>query len=93
MTGEVTLLGKVLPVGGIKEKVLAAIRQDIFKIIMPKACEKDLVDLPKHIRSKIDVTLVQSMDEVLEKALTKKLPFSGKRMRRKHSTPISSTVQ
>ncbi|MDB5038735.1 MAG: ATP-dependent proteinase [Bacteriovoracaceae bacterium] len=95
MTGEVTLLGKVLPVGGIKEKILAAIRQDIFSIIMPKANEKDLVDLPKHIRSKIEVTLVQTMDEVLEKALTKKLPnFTGpKRMRRKHSTAISSTVQ
>lgn len=95
MTGEVTLLGKVLPVGGIKEKVLAAIRQNIFHIIMPKANEKDLVDLPKHVRSKIEVTLVDTMDKVLETALTKKLPnFSGsKRMRRKHSAPVSSTVQ
>jgi ATP-dependent Lon protease len=95
MTGEVTLLGKVLPVGGIKEKVLAAIRQNIFHIIMPRANEKDLVDLPKHVRSKIEVTLVDHMDKVLETALTKKLPhFPGaKRMRRKHSTAAPSTVQ
>jgi ATP-dependent Lon protease len=95
MTGEVTLLGKVLPVGGIKEKILAAIRQNIFHIIMPKLNEKDLVDLPKHVRSKIEVTLVETMDEVLENALTKKLPNLGtpKRLRRKQPGHVSSTVQ
>ncbi len=93
MTGEVSLLGRVLPVGGIKEKILAAVRQDIFSLIIPKANEKDLVDLPKHIRSKIEVTLVETMDEVLEKALTGKLPNVTKRMKRKHSTSLPSTVQ
>lgn len=95
MTGEVTLLGRVLPVGGIKEKILAAVRQDIFHIILPKANEKDLVDLPKHVRSKIEVTLVETMDQVLEKALVKKLPHMppSKRMKRKHSTSLSSAVQ
>lgn len=87
MTGEVTLLGKVLPVGGIKEKVLAAVRQNIFHIILPKANEKDLVDLPKQIRSKMDFTLVEHMNEVLEVALVRRLPEypDTKRLRRKSS--------
>ncbi len=95
MTGEVTLLGRVLPVGGIKEKILAAVRQDIFDIILPKSNEKDLVELPKHIRAKIHVTLVETMDQVLERALIKPLPNvpGNKKMKRKHSNPISSAVQ
>lgn len=89
MTGEVTLLGKVLPVGGIKEKMLAAVRQEIFHVILPKANEKDLVDLPKAIRSKMDFTFVSNMDEVLAVALAKKLPLipggGAKRLKRKGS--------
>lgn len=87
MTGEVTLLGKVLPVGGIKEKVLAAVRQNVSHIVMPKANEKDLVDLPKHVRSKLTFTFVEMMDEVLESALVRRLPHwpsPTKRLRRKH---------
>lgn len=83
MTGEVTIHGHVLPVGGIKEKILAAVRQDILHLILPKANEKDLADLPKHVRSKIKVTLVGDMDEVLNAALTKKLPTIPKRLRRR----------
>jgi ATP-dependent Lon protease len=88
MTGEVTLLGKVLPVGGIKEKVLAAVRQNITHIILPKANEKDLVDLPKPIRAKVKFTLVTEMNQVLEVALMKRIPnfpHPGKRLRRRSS--------
>ncbi|MBN8555050.1 MAG: endopeptidase La [Deltaproteobacteria bacterium] len=92
MTGEVTLLGKVLPIGGVKEKVLAAVRQEVFHVIMPKANEKDLHDLPKHIRSKMDFTFVETMDEVLAAALIRKLPEfpESKRMRRKPAQPPSA---
>jgi ATP-dependent Lon protease len=69
MTGEITLTGRVLPVGGIKEKVLAAVRQNVHQIIMPRACEKDLVDLPKAVRSKLKIHLVDHIDEVLQLAL------------------------
>jgi ATP-dependent Lon protease len=69
MTGEITLTGRVLPVGGIKEKVLAAVRQSVHQIIMPRACEKDLVDLPKAVRSKLKIHLVDHIDEVLQLAL------------------------
>lgn len=93
MTGEVTLLGKVLPIGGVKEKILAAVRQDINHIILPKANEKDLVDLPKSVRSKIEVTLVETMDQVLAAALAGKLPLipgGGRRLRRKASAQTSA---
>jgi ATP-dependent Lon protease len=80
MTGEITLLGRVLPVGGIKEKVLAAIRQDVFHLILPRANEKDLVELPKHLRSKIEVTLADEIDEVLKVSLAKDMtPGSTKK--------------
>jgi len=69
MTGEITLTGRVLPVGGIKEKVLAAVRQNVMSIIMPRACEKDLVDLPAKVRSKLKINLVDHVDEVLALAL------------------------
>ncbi len=93
MTGEVTLLGKVLPVGGIKEKVLAAVRQDISHIILPKANEKDLVDLPKAVRSKLTFTFVSEVDEVLAAALTRKppiVPGGGKKFRKKSHTQPSA---
>jgi len=65
MTGEVTLRGKVLPVGGIKEKALAAKRFGIKKVILPKANEKDLVELPREVREALDFIPVETMDEVL----------------------------
>ncbi len=94
MTGEVTLHGRVLPVGGIKEKILAAYRYDIFHVIIPEACEKDLIELPKHVRSKMKISLVKDMDQVLSLALIGKLPnHLHKKMKRKHSTSLQSTVQ
>jgi ATP-dependent Lon protease len=65
MTGEITLLGRVLPVGGIKEKVLAAHRSGVRTIILPRENEKDLPDVPKEVRDEIEFVLVDSVDEVL----------------------------
>jgi ATP-dependent Lon protease len=69
MTGEITLRGRVLPVGGIKEKVLAAHRAGIRTIILPKKNEKDLVEIPKNTRRELTFVLVERMDEVLKAAL------------------------
>jgi len=65
MTGEITLRGRVLPIGGVKEKVLGAVRAGITKIILPKENEPDLEDLPKEVRDKVEVFLVQELGEVL----------------------------
>jgi ATP-dependent Lon protease len=70
MTGEITLRGKVLPVGGIKEKVLAAHRSGIRALILPRRNERDLEDLAKEIRDELDIALVDDAREVLERALT-----------------------
>lgn len=69
MTGEITLRGTVLPVGGIKDKLLAAYRVDITEIVIPKDNEKDLEDIPAEIRDDLTIHLVESMDEVLTIAL------------------------
>ena len=73
MTGEVTLTGQVLPIGGLKEKLLAAHRAGIKQVIIPKENEKDLVDMPKKIIDDIKITPVEYADEVLKIALTKEL--------------------
>ncbi|MFZ5624140.1 MAG: S16 family serine protease, partial [Gemmatimonadota bacterium] len=65
MTGEITLRGRVLPIGGVKEKVLGAVRAGITRIILPKNNEADLEDLPKEVREKIEVFLVSELGEVL----------------------------
>jgi ATP-dependent Lon protease len=69
MTGEITLRGQVLPVGGIKEKVLAAHRAGIKTIIMPKANEKDLIDIPEKVRNEIAFHFVEKMMEVIKIAI------------------------
>ena len=69
MTGEITLRGKVLPIGGLKEKLLAAHRHGIFEAVLPKENEKDLVDIPENIRKEMKLHLAESMDEVLRLAL------------------------
>ncbi len=71
MTGEITLRGRVLPVGGIKEKVLAAHRAGIRQIILPKENEKDFPDIPEEVRKDIEFTLVESLAEVLAIAFPK----------------------
>jgi ATP-dependent Lon protease len=72
MTGEITLRGMVLPVGGIKEKVLAAKRAGIAKVILPKRNEKDLEEVPQNVKDGLTFHFVERMDEVIEKALTRK---------------------
>jgi ATP-dependent Lon protease len=74
MTGEITLRGKVLPIGGVKEKVLAAHRAGVKNIVMPRDNEKDLADIPKNVLDVLDVHLVSTMDEVLKLALAEPLP-------------------
>jgi ATP-dependent Lon protease len=69
MTGEITLRGRVLPIGGLKEKILAAHRGGIKKVIIPKENEKDLKDIPKTVTSQVEIILVEHMDEVLSNAL------------------------
>ena len=73
MTGEVTLTGQVLPIGGLKEKMLAAHRAGIKKVIIPKENEKDLIDIPKKVREDIKIIPVETAEEVLKIALTKDL--------------------
>jgi ATP-dependent Lon protease len=76
MTGEITLRGKVLPIGGVKEKLLAAHRAGIKNVLLPKENEKDLQDLPQDILEALSVSLVETMDDVLQAAL-EKMPVPG----------------
>jgi ATP-dependent Lon protease len=68
MTGEITLRGRVLPVGGIKQKVLAAARAGMKTVVLPKRNEVDLDDLPEGVRGKMSFVLVDSVDQVFEAA-------------------------
>ena len=74
MTGEITLRGKVLPIGGLKEKLLAALRAGIKEAIIPKENEKDLAEVPENIRGQMKVHFVENMDQVLKIALETPLP-------------------
>jgi len=74
MTGEVTLRGRVLEIGGLKEKSLAAHRAGLTTIILPKANGKDLEDIPRNVKKDLQFILAEHMDEVLKVALTKALP-------------------
>jgi ATP-dependent Lon protease len=78
MTGEITLRGKVLPIGGVKEKLLAAHRLGLRTIVLPKDNEKDLADIPPEIQAEMSIHFVESMDEVLQLALEKPLPIPGR---------------
>ena len=69
MTGEITLRGLVLPIGGLKEKILAAQRAGIPTVILPKLNEKDLTEIPAEITKKVKFVLVETVDEVLDAAL------------------------
>ena len=73
MTGEITLRGLVLPIGGLKEKLLAAHRAGIKKVLIPVENKKDLIEVPKTILDSIEVITVKNVDEVLKVALVKPL--------------------
>ncbi|MBI37420.1 MAG: endopeptidase La [Alphaproteobacteria bacterium] len=73
MTGEISLRGRVLPIGGLKEKLLAAVRGGIKSVIIPKENEKDLADIPDNIKKGIKIIVASTVDEVLEHALTSSL--------------------
>ena len=72
MTGEITLRGRVLPIGGVKEKVLAANRAGIKKVLLPVENRKDLEDIPDNVKRKLEIVLVEHMDQVLDHALVRK---------------------
>ncbi|MBF8290045.1 MAG: lon, partial [Chloroflexi bacterium] len=94
MTGEITLRGRVLPIGGLKSKILAAHLSGAKMVILPKKNEKDLRDIPDEIRKSIKLVLVDSMDQVLENALRRRpkplatpaKPASGSAGPRGHET-------
>ena len=70
MTGEITLRGQVLPVGGIKEKILAAHRAGLTTVVLPRRNEKDLDDVPEEVRKQVKFVLVDRVKEVIAEALT-----------------------
>ena len=74
MTGEITLRGKVLPIGGLKEKLLAAHRAGLFEVILPQDNEKDLAEVPENLRTAMKLHFVETMDQVLAVALERPLP-------------------
>ena len=80
MTGELTLTGKILPIGGLKEKTLAAHRGGIFKIILPKENEKDIPEIPDNIRKGRKFYPVPNMDEAIKEAFGKKLKIGKKKL-------------
>lgn len=86
MTGEISLSGLVLPVGGIKEKVLAAHRAGIKRVILPKANEKDLVDVPQEVRDDLKFILVERIEEVLPSAFDHDRSTGGEMLPDQHVT-------
>jgi ATP-dependent Lon protease len=72
MTGEITLRGRVLPIGGLKEKLLAALRAGITTVIIPKDNEKDLIEIPDNVKKGLTIIAVSHVDEVIDKALSRK---------------------
>jgi len=94
MTGEITLRGEVLPIGGLKEKLLAAHRGGIKKVLIPEGNVKDLVDIPDNIKNRLDIQPVKWIEQVLEVALeSKPEPISEERMAEeaKHMPPAEET--
>ncbi len=77
MTGEITLRGRVLPIGGVKEKLLAAYRAGIHTVLLPKENEKDLEEIPANVLDKLNVQLISDIEEVLSTALARALPSQG----------------
>ncbi len=77
MTGEITLRGKVLAIGGVKEKLLAAHRTGLYTVILPRDNEKDLADVPQDIQAAMTIKFAETMDDVLAVALDRTLPAAA----------------
>ncbi len=93
MTGEITLRGRVLPIGGLKEKVLAAHRGGIKKVLIPKENEKDIREIPKKVREKLQIVCVDHADEVLREALVLERPEEFLKRVRDAEHPASPEAQ
>lgn len=91
MTGEITLRGKILPVGGVREKLLAAHRSGLKTILIPKRNEKDLVELPKKVRNDLEIVPLEHMDEVLDIALFPAAPKPRRRKRKEEVSEVGET--
>ena len=93
MTGEITLRGKVLPIGGLKEKLLAAHRAGLFEVILPRDNEKDLAEVPENLRSAMKMHFVDTMDQVLQIALESPLPSLSEDVTEQPIAPLSSGTE
>lgn len=94
MTGEITLRGRVLPIGGLKEKLMAAHRMHLKVVLIPKRNQKDLIDVPRQVQRELDVVLVERMDEILPRALLAPQPGQPKpRVTRKGRTRAKTEVK
>jgi ATP-dependent Lon protease len=91
MTGEITLRGQVLPVGGIKEKMLAAHRAGLTTVVLPKRNEADLEEIPEDVRKQMKFVLVEAMDEVLAAALPSRYSIPPRRERKARKAVGSRT--
>lgn len=95
MTGEVTLAGRVLPIGGVREKALAALNQGITNVILPLANQKDLADIPEQFKTQINFIFVENVDEVLAVAFDKKADRkvnAGPRLNKKNKVPRAASA-
>ena len=92
MTGEITLRGQVLPVGGLKEKLIAARRGGVKRVIIPKENERDLRDLPANVLSDLEVTLVEYVDEVIDTALERQPQPQGDALKVATPKPLSEQL-
>src|SRR5262249_40579637 len=84
MTGEITLRGRVLPIGGLKEKILAAKRAKLSTVILPKRNKKDLDEIPKHLLKGIQLSFADTMDDVMKIAL-RRTPKSNRSITKRHA--------
>jgi ATP-dependent Lon protease len=90
MTGEITLRGRVLPIGGLKEKIIAAHRGGIKQVLIPKENEKDLKDVPKSISKQLKIIPVEHMDEVLSHAM---ILDDGESLFKKSDIPLEVSTE